>query len=816
MVLFVRRNSPRALALLITLFAGRSTTFAATQEEHEPGRLIAVGGGPLRGTDSEASHSCLSTVDKELLAQTLAAVASSTAALGPVGLAQLPSIKAYPQAGRWYGDLHTLNFVDLDPTAGVRDWECEGWSYNGHDATDTVLRTFEEQAIGVPVYAAWDGVVVNRADGHPDMNTSWSGQPANFVAINHGPGRVAWYLHFKKNSVAVHVGDFVRAGQQIGLTGSSGNSSGPHLHFALYENGQLIEPFSGACQSTPSRWEQQRPKPHVAYLQDFGFTRQSLTNHNPVFGMPRTGQIALSDAIVRFWAFVPALPAQSTWSASFVRPNGTVAYNSAVYGFNNNGEYRWSWWWFEFNIADMHTIAGDWKVRLRVNGRQLIEAPVNVVGSVNPSFNRAPESIAVNFVPPNPSLDDVIHCRVETDLGMDDKDYDVLRYRYEWRVNGVVVRDVTTAALSDAIPVGTVALGDQLQCTVTPSDGTASATAAQVSRTIDCLASTNVNVPGRANLMSAGHAVPDSPGGGGFGYLPIEIPLSGLSGDVVTFPQVSGQISGGPQGWNGPDGGTLHGGVTDVTSFDGVAGLIHANRTMFLAGVFLNASEPIGAAPARLNVTAMNAATDIAPGLRQTFFIGDGRVGSSGGAFQRFHPPSGATRLCLGVVEAFGFVGSSGHYGDNAGVLAVSVAHTQLESCPCRAESYCVSTPNSTGNSATIAGLGLTSIAANDFKLTCAGAPPASQGLFFYGSIQANVPFANGVRCVANPSARLPLVLANAQGYVEQSLDLATPPALMGPTLLGASWNFQYWFRDSAGGGFGTDLSDGLAVTFCP
>lgn len=803
-------------ALLISCCVSSLTLLAAGQNPSGSGSLVGFGGGPIRGAATHERHDCLSSVDKALIAQVLAPISSSSTAAGPSAAAQLPLMKAYPQAGRWYGDLLTGNFVDLDPTSGIRDWECEDWTYNGHDATDTGLRTFEEQAIGVPVFAVWDGVVVARDDGHPDMNTVPSGQPANFVAINHGSGRVAWYLHFKMNSVAVQTGEFVRAGQQIGLTGSSGNSTGPHLHFSLYENGQVVEPFSGGCQTMPSRWEQQRPKPHTAYLQDFGFSRQTLTNHVPVFGMPRDGQIALSDSVVRFWFFVPSLPAQSNVSASFVRPNGTVAYNSPTFGFGNTVEYRWSWWWWEFNIAEMHTLAGEWKVRLQVNGRELIEAPVNVVASVNPSFNRAPEHIAVNFVPPNPSLDDVIHCRVETDLGMDDKDYDLLRYRYVWHVNGSVVRDVTTAALSDAIPSGTIALGDQLSCTVTPNDGALNGTPAQVSRTIDCLATTNVNVPGRANLMSAGHAVPDAPGGGGYGYLPIEIPLSGLPGDIVTFPQISGQVSPGAQGWNGADGGTFYGGVTNVTSFDGIAGLTHASRTMFLAAVFLDSSEPVGTSPARLDVTNMNTATDVLPALRQTFFIGDGRIGLGGATIQRFHVPPGATRLHLGFVDGSVFNGAPGFYGDNAGVLAVSVSHTQLASCPCRAETYCVSTPNSTGNSAAIAGLGTTSIAANSFKLACSGTTPASQGLFFYGTTQANVPFANGVRCVSNPSARLPLMVADAQGYVEQSLDLVTPPAMMGPSLLGASWNFQYWFRDAAGGGWGTDLSDGLEVTFCP
>src|SRR6185295_16942969 len=54
-----------------------------------------------------------------------------------------------------------------------------------------------------------------------------------------------------------------------------------------------------------------------------------------------------------------------------------------------------------------------------------------------------------------------------------------IRYRYQWKINGMIVRDVTSAALSDAIRKDLVLqLGDLVTCTVTPSDGTANGPAA--------------------------------------------------------------------------------------------------------------------------------------------------------------------------------------------------------------------------------------------------------------------------------------------------------------------------------------------------
>ena len=84
--------------------------------------------------------------------------------------------------------------------------------------------------------------------------------------------------------------------------------------------------------------------------------------------------------------------------------------------------------------------------------------------------NRAPEPIRASLDPPAPTENDVVFCRVETDLLLDDPDYDIVRYEYTWRVNDDVVRTVTSAAHSDAIPHHILEVGDVVECTVTPTD----------------------------------------------------------------------------------------------------------------------------------------------------------------------------------------------------------------------------------------------------------------------------------------------------------------------------------------------------------
>ena len=72
---------------------------------------------------------------------------------------------------------------------------------------------------------------------------TWSGQRygyGNLVEVNHGNGYVTRYGHNKEN--LVQVGDTVKKGQGIALMGSTGRSTGPHVHFEVLENGRQINP----------------------------------------------------------------------------------------------------------------------------------------------------------------------------------------------------------------------------------------------------------------------------------------------------------------------------------------------------------------------------------------------------------------------------------------------------------------------------------------------------------------------------------------------------------------------------------------------
>jgi murein DD-endopeptidase MepM/ murein hydrolase activator NlpD len=74
---------------------------------------------------------------------------------------------------------------------------------------------------------------------------TWAGERSGFgklIEINHGDGYVTRYGHNEKTLVAV--GDTVKRGDPIGLMGSTGRSTGPHVHFEVLRNGRQVDPLS--------------------------------------------------------------------------------------------------------------------------------------------------------------------------------------------------------------------------------------------------------------------------------------------------------------------------------------------------------------------------------------------------------------------------------------------------------------------------------------------------------------------------------------------------------------------------------------------
>jgi len=143
-------------------------------------------------------------------------------------------INPYRKDGRQLKDTLHVTLVDpakdrhykmpLEKTPITSDFGFRG--YRWHYGTDLDLNT------GDSVYAAFDGVIrVSKWDG---------GGYGNYLVVRHYNGLETLYGHLSRP--LVNVGKFVKAGEVIGIGGSTGRSSGPHLHYEVRYEGNPIDP----------------------------------------------------------------------------------------------------------------------------------------------------------------------------------------------------------------------------------------------------------------------------------------------------------------------------------------------------------------------------------------------------------------------------------------------------------------------------------------------------------------------------------------------------------------------------------------------
>ncbi|MDF1516064.1 MAG: PKD domain-containing protein, partial [Anaerolineae bacterium] len=113
----------------------------------------------------------------------------------------------------------------------------------------------------VEIIAAADGTIIFKRDGQYDRQCALSSAQSNAVVLRHADGTYSQYLHMKKYSLTTKgVGASVGAGEYLGIVGSSGSSTGPHLHFEVRDTSyQPIDPFEGPCNTRPSMWADQLP-----------------------------------------------------------------------------------------------------------------------------------------------------------------------------------------------------------------------------------------------------------------------------------------------------------------------------------------------------------------------------------------------------------------------------------------------------------------------------------------------------------------------------------------------------------------------------
>lgn len=141
-----------------------------------------------------------------------------------------------------------------------KDWKCGTNRYSGHKGVDIAL------GAGNTVLAAAAGPVIKRTDGCPygALGSTCGSGAGNHVILLHGAD-TSLYMHMTSGSNIAAMGANIACGDRLGASGSSGNSSGPHLHFetrlgttaANPFGGTFDDPYAGACSGPLSYWANQ-------------------------------------------------------------------------------------------------------------------------------------------------------------------------------------------------------------------------------------------------------------------------------------------------------------------------------------------------------------------------------------------------------------------------------------------------------------------------------------------------------------------------------------------------------------------------------
>ncbi len=163
------------------------------------------------------------------------------------------------------------NFVDhnskfpsvlTDYNCGRRTYDTNsGYNHAGIDFFTWPFGWNKMDNSEVAVLAAAPGVILDVRDGNFDRSCSFNNNNWNAVYVRHSDGSVAWYGHLKNGSATTKtIGEEVEEGEFLGIVGSSGNSTGPHLHFEVHDaSGNVVDPFKGTCnQIESSLWQAQR------------------------------------------------------------------------------------------------------------------------------------------------------------------------------------------------------------------------------------------------------------------------------------------------------------------------------------------------------------------------------------------------------------------------------------------------------------------------------------------------------------------------------------------------------------------------------
>ena len=293
-----------------------------------------------------------------------------------------------------YNELWAIsNYIDhntaypnqiTDYNGGTKSYDTDS-GYN-HQGIDIYTWPYSWKMVddnGLEVIAASGGQIIYKNDGEYDRNCSFNSNQWNAVYIKHNDGSVGWYGHLKNGSLTTkNIGESVVQGEYLGIVASSGNSTGPHLHFEVYEDDtysydKLIDPYSGPSNNwnNSSWWQTQKPykNPKINAL---------TTNSNPPsFGNCPSTEITNEKTIFstnELVYFIVFLKDQLGYNFNLkvYKPDNSIAFN---WNRNLTQDYSSSYWWYN-HIVD---VEGQWRVECTLSTGEIINHYFTVDNSLS-------------------------------------------------------------------------------------------------------------------------------------------------------------------------------------------------------------------------------------------------------------------------------------------------------------------------------------------------------------------------------------------------------------------------------------------------
>jgi murein DD-endopeptidase MepM/ murein hydrolase activator NlpD len=286
-----------------------------------------------------------------------------------------------PIGGVEHVDWTIGTYVDRDPSSpGYADYLGGNYAYDGNTGMDFSIKNYRAMDAGVPVFAAADGTVIITHDGEFDRNTDWSNPQGNIVYIDHGGGYVTWYNHLRRGSVAVVVGEQVRAGDFLGFAGGSGMAGSPHLNFEVRKDywSTLVDPFEGpgTYWVTPPTYTGLTPAVLDAGITNYDPRPDVVEGPSNVETFKKAGGQA-----AWMWVWIKGVRDGDTLDFRYYRPNGTLHYSDAA----TVSEIT-NWWWVSGINLPSNPALGTWSVAVEVNGVELARRTFEVTSAGAPEM----------------------------------------------------------------------------------------------------------------------------------------------------------------------------------------------------------------------------------------------------------------------------------------------------------------------------------------------------------------------------------------------------------------------------------------------